>query len=231
MSEVGGWVTPPKKKKKKIIAKSSQVTTNCTMPRFLLICLTFLSLLSLSSAATIRGRVDLSGSSLPVSVRLNARHYAFVRSDGTFVFRDVSSGTHELTVLDPKREFTRATVEIDSAQNVVKILEWFPSQAQGQGPQARLVPQLVVRSLGEVDYFEKRQTVSVMSFFANPMMLMLGVTLVMGMAMPKLMEGMDPEELKRVNKDMANQRNILSDPAAAFSNRIAGKNDDGAESD
>ena len=119
------------------------------------------------------------------------------------------------------RAFTRVLIEVDEYK-VTKMVEVFPPAQPGQGPSGKLVQTIVLHPLGLVDYFEKRQQMSIMSIFANPMMLMMMVTLGLGMLMPKLMENLDPEELKKMQKDLERNRQLTADPTEALASMLSG---------
>jgi hypothetical protein len=178
---------------------------------------------SLANAGAIKGRVDVGeipGANLVV--KCDADKQAFVRKDGTFVLRDVEPGIHEVSVSDSLRWFTRALVEVDESGKQVRVVEVLPPTQPNQGPVRREAKTLLLKPLGMIDYFEKRQQMSVMSFFANPMMLMMLFTLGMGFLMPKMMENLDPEELKQMQEQMAQQQRVAADPSKAFANLLGG---------
>lgn len=65
-------------------------------------------------------------------------------------------------------------------------------------------------------YFEARESFNVMTILKNPMYLLVIMTVVMAFIAPKLIEGMDPEELKAMQENMGNQptmQDILSGKA------------------
>ena len=60
----------------------------------------------------------------------------------------------------------------------------------------------------KLEYFDKRQQPGLHTLFRNPMLLMMGFTMLMVFFMPKLMDSLDPEERKRMEEQMSNS----SDP-------------------
>ncbi|KAJ7966208.1 ER membrane protein complex subunit 7-like [Quillaja saponaria] len=56
-----------------------------------------------------------------------------------------------------------------------------------------------------VDYYEIREPFSIMSIVKSPMGLMMGFMLIVVFLMPKLMENVDPEEMRRAQEEMRNQ--------------------------
>ncbi|OVA05863.1 protein of unknown function DUF2012 [Macleaya cordata] len=65
--------------------------------------------------------------------------------------------------------------------------------------------ELVLEPLREEQYYEMREPFSVMSLVKSPMGLMVGFMLLVVFIMPKLMENMDPEEMRRAQEEMRNQ--------------------------
>ena len=186
----------------------------------------------LASAGAIKGRVDVGeipGANLVV--KCGADKQAFVRKDGSFVIRDVEAGVHEVSVVDSLRFFSRSLVEVDDEGKVTRIVEVQPPTQPNQGPVRREVKSLLLKPLGVVDYFEKRQQMSIMSFFMNPMMIMMVFTLGVGMLMPKLMENLDPEELKQMQEQMAQQQKVAADPSKMFTNMLSGQKDEDSDAD
>jgi hypothetical protein len=187
-----------------------------------------------NALAVVRGRVDFGGlPSTNLIVRLDSspEYQAFVKNDGSFVIRDVVSGLHELSVVDSLRWFTKAIIEVDENGKLTRIVEVLPPPQPNTGPIRRETKALTLKPVGLIDYFEKRQQMSVMSLFANPMMLMMLVTLGLGFIMPKLMENMDPEELKQMQEQMAQQQKVTADPSKAFASLLGGKPAEDVDSD
>jgi len=171
----------------------------------------------------IKGKVDFG--ELPASnlvVKSNSGHQAYVRRDGSFYIRDVPPGVHEIMVVDSLRWFSRALVEIDQDGKQGRIIDVMPPTQPNQGPIRSESKFLVMKPIGMIDYFEKRQQMSIMSLVANPMMLMMLFTLGLGMLMPKMMESLPPEELKQMQEKMAQQQKATADPTGAFASFLGG---------
>merc|ERR1712032_89062 len=54
--------------------------------------------------------------------------------------------------------------------------------------------------VANLNFFEKREGFKISSILMNPMALMMGVTLVIMLVMPKMMANMDPEQLKEMQQ-------------------------------
>lgn len=73
---------------------------------------------------------------------------------------------------------------------------------------------LIVSPHTKVDYFEKKQEISIIKMITgNPMMIMMAISFGAMFFMPKMMEGMDPEQLKEIQKQqgdpMANMKKLF----------------------
>ena len=70
-------------------------------------------------------------------------------------------------------------------------------------PTNPLRPPLVLGPVARVAYADPKPEFTLRSILRNPMYLGLGFMLVMAFAMPKLMDSMDPEEMKALQEQMA----------------------------
>jgi len=204
-----------------------------------------------AASLIVRGAVDVSGgpprsaeqsglaAPLPLHelrVTLDGRRTALVLADGSFSFADVEPGTHELAVVDPVRYFARGAVDVPSSaapsepRSGATYYDLLPTQSGWVRRELKPGQPLVLRAVGWFDYFEKRQTVSVAAFLMNPMFLLMLFSLVVGWGMPKLMEGLDPEELRELQRQQAATRDV--DPSRMLNNMLSGKSPaDGHDSD
>ncbi|XP_043719838.1 ER membrane protein complex subunit 7 homolog isoform X2 [Telopea speciosissima] len=90
-------------------------------------------------------------------------------------------------------------VRVDvSARNAGKVQAALTENRKG-------LSKLVLEPLREEQYYERREPFSIMSIIKSPMGLMVGFMLVVVFLMPKLMENMDPEEIKRTQEEMRSQ--------------------------
>ncbi|XP_020599870.1 ER membrane protein complex subunit 7 homolog [Phalaenopsis equestris] len=181
-----------------------------------IVALLLVGLLSSSFAApsssqdgyTITGRIKIDGigsnvfgqsSKLSnIKVILNGgRTTTFVRADGYFSFCNVPAGTHLIEVAAMGYLFSPVRVDI-SARNPGKIQAALTENR-------KVLQELVLEPLREEQYYEMREPFSIMSIVKSPMGLMLGFMFLVVFLMPKLMENMDPEEMRRAQEEMRNQ--------------------------
>ncbi|KAK8976248.1 hypothetical protein V6N11_007737 [Hibiscus sabdariffa] len=159
---------------------------------------------------TINGRVKIpqvgfgpKGFALPgrmsnVKVILNGgQNVTFVRPDGYFSFHNIPSGTHLIEVAAMGYFFSPVRVDF-SARNPGKVQAALTENRRG-------LSELVLEPLREEHYYEVREPFSIMSLLKSPMGLMLGFMLVVAFFMPKLVESMDAEEMRRVQEEMRGQ--------------------------
>ncbi|GMH12460.1 hypothetical protein Nepgr_014301 [Nepenthes gracilis] len=157
---------------------------------------------------TINGRIKIpiagtKGYGLPgktsnVKVILNGgEKVTFLRLDGYFSFQNVPAGTHLIEVAANGYFFSPVRVDV-SARNPGKVQAALTETRRG-------LSELVLEPLREEEYYEIREPFSIMSVVKSPMGLMMGFMLIVVFLMPKLMENMDPEEMKRAQEEMRNQ--------------------------
>ncbi|KAA0063326.1 ER membrane protein complex subunit 7-like protein [Cucumis melo var. makuwa] len=157
---------------------------------------------------TIYGRVKipsntLKGFGLPgktsnIKVILNGgQRVTFLRPDGYFSFYNVPAGTHLIEVAALGYFFSPVRVDV-SARNPGKV------QA-AQTENRRVLSELVLEPLRDEEYYEVREPFNIMSVVKSPMGLMVGFMVIVVFLMPKLMENIDPEEMRRAQEEMRNQ--------------------------
>ena len=143
-----------------------------------------------------------------LSTEFHGKLHARVRGDGTFVVRDAPAGTHVLRVRavgltyppvevrvrgrdesgDEGSESGEVEVEATYAEDRSVMLETKP---------LRLVP------VSRAEYFEPASSVSLAGLMKNPMALMVIMSVFLAYVAPKILEGIDPEELQRMQEEMA----------------------------
>ncbi|KAL5988069.1 hypothetical protein ACLOJK_035832 [Asimina triloba] len=121
----------------------------------------------------------------------------FLKPDGYFSFHNVPAGTHLIEVSVTGYFFSPVRIDV-SARNHGKIQAALTENRKG-------LNELVLEPLREEQYYEIREPFSIMSLVKSPMGLMLGFMLIVVFLMPKLMESMDPEEMRRAQEEMRSQ--------------------------
>ncbi|XVE53592.1 hypothetical protein DITRI_Ditri03aG0014600 [Diplodiscus trichospermus] len=157
---------------------------------------------------TISGRVKIpqgvgaKGFVLPgrmsnVVILNGGQNVTFLRRDGYFSFHNIPAGTHLIEVTAIGYFFSPVRVDV-SARNPGKVHAALTENRRG-------LSELVLEPLREEQYYEIRESFSIMSVVKSPMGLMVGFMVVVLFLMPKLVENMDPEEMKRAQEEMRNQ--------------------------
>ncbi|KAL2613185.1 hypothetical protein R1flu_024877 [Riccia fluitans] len=171
------------------------------------------------SSYSVEGRVKVEGMAAkqPVSKIANIKvvlnggqEVTFIRPDGHFSFKGVTAGTHLLEVVALGYYFSPVRVDV-SARLLGQV------RAVAVETRRTLSDALVLEPLREELYYERREPFSVVGLLKSPMGLMVGFMLVAVFLLPKLMESIDPEEIKRVQEEMRNQ------PTPSFSNMLQGR--------
>ncbi|KAM2151358.1 hypothetical protein ACFX1R_045812 [Malus domestica] len=181
---------------------------------FLQLCLSLISSsLAVSPGSadgyTIHGRVKIPpslgvkgfapyGKISNIKVILNGgQSVTFLRPDGFFTFHNVPAGTHLIEVSAIGYFFSPVRVDV-SARNPGKVQAALTENR-------RPLNEFVLEPLREEQYYEIREPFSIMSLVKSPMGLMVGFMLIVVFLMPKLVENMDPEEMRRTQEEMRNQ--------------------------
>ncbi|GAB2284930.1 hypothetical protein Dimus_019383 [Dionaea muscipula] len=161
-----------------------------------------------SGGYTISGRVKIpnigiKGYGIPgkisnIKVILNGGlEVTFLRPDGYFSFHNVQAGTHPIDVAAIGYFFSPVCVDV-SARNPGIVQAALTETRRG-------LSELVLEPLREEEYYEIREPFSILSVVKSPMGLMVGFMLIVVFLMPKLMENIDPEEMRRAQEEMRNQ--------------------------
>ncbi|RXH92104.1 hypothetical protein DVH24_021127 [Malus domestica] len=175
---------------------------------FLQLCLSLISSsLAVSPGSadgyTIHGRVKIPpslgvkgfapyGKISNIKVILNGgQSVTFLRPDGFFTLYPICSLDKDIS----NAVFVRVDV---SARNPGKVQAALTENR-------RPLNEFVLEPLREEQYYEIREPFSIMSLVKSPMGLMVGFMLIVVFLMPKLVENMDPEEMRRTQEEMRNQ--------------------------
>ncbi|ESQ46672.1 hypothetical protein EUTSA_v10000323mg [Eutrema salsugineum] len=133
-----------------------------------------------------------------VKVILNGgQNLTFLRPDGYFTFHKVPAGTHLIEVSAMGYLFSPVRVDV-SARHRGKVQATLTETR-------RSLTELVLEPLREEQYYEVREPFSILSIVKSPMGLMVGFMVVVVFLMPKLMENIDPEEMKQAQEEMRRQ--------------------------
>jgi len=166
------------------------------------------SVAATENTRTLEGRLqfpDKSPFNITTRITLNNAEYTtYNRVDGSFVIYDVPSGIHQLDIHSSEYHFGQVKIQLlPESMDVPKCLEYaYPGAAK-----APIKYPLVLSPHATFEYFEERKGLSIFSLLKNPMVLMMLVSVGMMTIMPKMMEGLDPEEKEQMRKQMKAQQN------------------------
>ena len=141
-------------------------------------------------------------------ITLNHGEYTtYSRKDGSFVIYDVGPGIHQLDIDSKSYHFPQVKIQIlQDSMDLPKCLEY----AYPGAPKRALKYPLVINPKGTYQYFEAKRGFSIFGLLRNPMVMMMLFSVGLMVAMPYMMEGLDPEEKARMKEQMKNQQ----DPSA-----------------
>ncbi|KAG0046077.1 hypothetical protein BGZ83_008726 [Gryganskiella cystojenkinii] len=135
--------------------------------------------------ALIRTRIVLSG----------GQYSTMITKDGRFIFPDVPEGTYALEVQSPQYIYPSMKLVVADKQAKAYLVtlgsDWSNNDNALQFP-ITFVPR------APSSYFVPREGFQIKHLFANPMMLMMGFSVIMLFLMPKLMANMDPEAMQEM---------------------------------
>ncbi|QRV75893.1 transmembrane protein [Ceratobasidium sp. AG-Ba] len=124
---------------------------------------------------------------------------AGVRRSGEFVFEDVSDGAYVLSVLAPDHVFDVIRIDVENTTVTARPhVLGTPFELSINSP--TLTYPLTLTARGKNSYFVPREGFNVAGMFQNPMMMMMVITGVMVLFMPKLMESMGDEMKQEIEE-------------------------------
>lgn len=178
---------------------------------------------------TLEGRLEFPDKTpFNITTRIslnNAEYTTYSRSDGSFVIYNVPPGIHQIDIHSPSFHFGQVKVQLlEESMDAPKCLEYtYPGAVK-----TPIKYPLVLTPYATYDYFEPKRGFSIFGLLKNPMVLMMLVSAGLMVAMPKLMEGLDPEEKEAMRKQMQAQSNPTEMLSQMFS--MGNGEDGGADS-
>ena len=163
------------------------------------------SCLMLTSSASCSPSTELPLDN--VRVVLNGGMYtAIPRQDGSFKLHAVAPGSYLLEVLDTQSVWPTVRLDVSATSGKARALLTHSRQPLP-------FPLPLEPILAKLTFFEKREGFNWSGMLMNPMVLMMGFTLLIMVVFPKMMENMDPEQLKEMQKGGVME--MLANPEAA----------------
>ncbi|GKY94609.1 hypothetical protein MPSEU_000426400 [Mayamaea pseudoterrestris] len=178
------------------------------------------------AAGVIHGRLQYPDKrpfmeSAHISLNHDEQH-TYSRSDGSFTFFNVKPGVHVVDVHDQLYHFSQIKCQfLEESMDKPTCIEYiFPGSHK-----LETTHPLVVNALASIEYFDAKRGFSILSIIKNPMVLMMLFSVGMMYFMPKMMEGMDPEEKAKFKQQMAMQSDPQRMIKEFFGDAAGGKDD------
>ena len=131
-------------------------------------------------------------------------HRAIPRQDGSFKLHAVPPGTYLLEVLDTQSVWPTVRVDVSASA---------PGKARALLTHSRQplpFPLPLEPLVAKPTFFEKREGFQWSAMLMNPMVLMMGVTVLIMFVFPKMMANMDPEQLKEMQSMQSGMADMLN---------------------
>lgn len=160
------------------------------------------------TTTSIHGRLrhpdpNIALNSTRVTLNDGSKHNTYTQQDGSFVFYRVPPGVHLLDVQSRQHHFSQVKIQLlEEAMDVPKCIEYLYPGA----PKQAIPHPLELTAHASYEYFEPRQGFSLLGILKNPMLLMMLVSVGGMFMMPKMMEGLDPEQKEQMQRQMAMQQ-------------------------
>ncbi|KAF9160391.1 ER membrane protein complex subunit 7 [Actinomortierella ambigua] len=117
-----------------------------------------------------------------------------INKDGKFFF-DVPDGAYLLEVRSPQYIYPSVRVVVSDKGSTANLVAYGSDWSNTEN---RLPTPLILSPRVEAGYFVPREGFKISHLFANPMMLMMGFSVLMLFVMPKMMANMDPQAMEEM---------------------------------
>ena len=157
---------------------------------------------------TIRGRLlypDKSAFNITTKITLDHGErstYCKLDDGCSFELFDVAPGVHQLDVISTTHHFAQVKIQVLPDGSEPKCLEY----AFAGAPKNPINHPLELTAYATFDYFEQKRGFSIWFILKNPMVIMMAFSVGLMFFMPKMMEGLDPEEKAQMKKQMEMQQ-------------------------
>lgn len=174
-----------------------------------------------TGGSTIQGRLEFpDGSAFNATTPVTLNHgefWTYSKLDGSFIFRNVPAGVHQLDVQSATHHFGAVKIQLLANNNSGEPPKCVEYAYPGAAKKAIEHP-VVMTAYATLEYFEKRPAFSIFVILKNPMFLMMAFSVGIMFLMPQMMQGMTDEEKAQMREQMASQQ----DPTKMLSNLLEG---------
>ncbi|KAG4096093.1 hypothetical protein H8356DRAFT_1683618 [Neocallimastix lanati (nom. inval.)] len=170
-------------------------------------------------SASIIGRIypnqlltDVNELTSDTEVILNSGEYiTYIKADHTFEVKNVKPGTYLLQINTKNFVFDRYWIIVSDANSIVAAKEASEIEFNiGFIKENRCNYPLEVQAIQRKDYFEPRSYLNILSFLKNPIVLLMVFSCGMMFLMPRLVSGLDEEELKEMKKSQGSMQDFMN---------------------
>jgi len=170
-------------------------------------------------AASIVGRIypnplltDVNELTSNTEIILNSGEYiTYLKGDHTFEVKNVKPGTYLLQINTKNYIFDKYWIIVDDTNSIIAAKE--ASEIEfgiGFIKENKCNYPLEVQAIHKKDYFEPRASLNILAFLKNPIVLLMFVSCGMMFLMPRLVSGLDEEELKEMKKSQGSVQDFMS---------------------
>jgi len=157
------------------------------------------------STTTLEGRLTTELALDSVRIVLNGGAYSAIpRQDGSFKLHDVLPGSYLLEVMDSQSVWP--TVRVDVSASAPGKARALLSHSRQPLPFPLPLEPLVAKPT----FFEKREGFNWSGMLMNPMVIMMGITVLIMVVFPNMMKNMDPEQLKEMQQMQGGLADMLN---------------------
>lgn len=164
-----------------------------------------------NKGSIIQGQLQMPDTKTPVNttlITLNNEFSTYTTPSGNFTFYNVPLGVHLVDAHNVDYSFSQVKMQlrINDENNEIekKCIEYVYPGAPKQPIECE--PSIILIANAKYQYFETRRGFSIFGLLKNPMVLLMGVSVIMMVIMPKMMENLDPEQKEQMKKQMEMQQ-------------------------
>ncbi|KAG8850207.1 hypothetical protein FRB91_009276, partial [Serendipita sp. 411] len=156
-----------------------------------------------------------------------------VTRNGHFHIPHVQPGTYILQVLSPQHYFDPLRIDVLPSSDLPEIRPYIPGTPLDPPAMVTLPYPLRLTPKHHLSFFTPEESFNILGMLQSPMVLMMGITGLLVLAVPYLMKNMDPETLKEFQDQQQKMTKMQSnmDLSSGLSNLLSGGTTSQADAD